>query len=65
MGLPPNGWFIRENPKQQCMITGGTPYFSGNPQMDKPPVRCINILASPGLCQVSLQTQEPAETGSR
>ena len=31
MGVPQNGWFIMENPKQKWMMTGGIP-ISGNPQ---------------------------------
>ena len=30
MGVPQNGWFIRENPHLKWMITRGTPIY-GNP----------------------------------
>ena len=32
MGIPKNGWFVRENPNRKWMMTGGTPLF-GNHHM--------------------------------
>ena len=32
MGVPPNGWLIRENPQLKWLITTGTSHFFGHPR---------------------------------